>query len=53
MEEYEVEQIVIFYWSVKAQSKKEAIEIADDMGEIGSTSSKYTPKTAYLKRTKK
>lgn len=48
MPKWRVKQTLAFYWDVDAQSEKEAIEIADDMGEINTTSHKYTQKTARL-----
>lgn len=46
MKKFEVKQTLTFYWIVEANSKKEAISLADDMGEVNSTKSKYSKMTA-------
>lgn len=49
MAKFIVKQTLTFYWDVDAQDGKEAITIAEDKGEVNSTSSKYTKKTAHRK----
>ncbi len=42
MKKFEVRQTLTFYWVVNANSKREAIELADAMGELHPTMSKYS-----------
>ncbi len=49
MQKYVVRQTLTFYWEVDANSKKEAITIAGEMGETRTSYSKYTNKIAVPK----
>jgi len=49
MKKFEVKQTLTFYWEVEANSKREAIELAYDKGEVNSTKSKYSKMTVVEK----
>ncbi len=46
MSKYLVSRTVTFYWEVDAKNGKEAIEIANDIGDSKCSSHKYSPEKA-------